>query len=49
MVIFMEIDDVKVEQKREERRCKMCGVDPGEDGLCAKCGCCANCCKCGEA
>ncbi len=42
-----EIKDIKEEKKVEEKRCKICGKDPGEDGL-HICGCCSECCECGE-
>jgi len=41
------IGEIKREKKFEKIRCKICGKDPGEEGLCPHCGCCAECCECG--
>ena len=30
----------------EPKRCKVCGKDPGEDGLCPNCHKCSECCDC---
>ncbi|MBU0614864.1 MAG: hypothetical protein KJ601_02125 [Nanoarchaeota archaeon] len=43
-----DIDDIKEEKDVDKQKCKICGKDPGEDGLCAGCGCCSECCECGE-
>jgi len=41
------IEDVKKEKVFEKQQCKLCGKDPGEDGLCPRCGNCSECCECG--
>ena len=43
----MVTEDVKEDTELEKKRCKSCGKDPGEDGL-HECGCCSECCECGE-
>jgi hypothetical protein len=42
-----ENDDITEEKEDAKQRCKVCGKDSGEDGL-HKCGCCGQCCECGE-
>lgn len=43
-----EGEDVIKERAFERKRCRLCGGDPGEEGLCPHCGCCSECCRCGE-
>ena len=42
------MDDIDQEKGLEGNQCKMCGQNPGEDGVCTKCELCSNCCTCGE-
>jgi hypothetical protein len=39
-------EDIKQDAESEKKRCKICGNNPGEDGLCNKCNCCSGCCEC---
>jgi hypothetical protein len=41
-----EISEIKREKEIEKERCRMCGKDAVETGLCRKCKCCPDCCEC---